>query len=90
MSAAKRITMSPPAEALQCASVRAVHGAYCDALQAAVRLIERLVEAGQQEHADAMARDTYALARRAERHMMRLAAQARRESAANHNGEHAA
>lgn len=89
-AAAKRITMTPPPAALQDPTVSEVYVAYVDGLDAAVRLIERLAAAGQQRHADAFARDTYAQARRAERHMKRLAAMARREAAANTNGEHAA
>lgn len=85
-----RATLSPPPDTLQHASVRAVHGAYQDLLRQACITIATLRECGAQNHADALAADAMKLARRGRLHMRQLAAQARREQAANSNGEHAA
>jgi hypothetical protein len=73
--------MTPPPDALQYASVRAVHGAYSDAMQAALRLIETLRQAGEVNHADAWAADVMKLSRRARLHMARLAKEEQRKEA---------
>lgn len=85
-----RATLSPPADVLQHETVRAIHGSYEDLMQQTLRTIATLRECGAQNHADALAADAMKLARRARLHMRQLAAQARREQAANTNREHAA
>ena len=85
-----RASLTPPPADMQHANVRAVFGTYEDLMQQALRTIATLRECGEQNYADALAQDAMAIARRGRVHMRNLAARARREAAANHNGEHAA
>jgi hypothetical protein len=86
----KRASMTPPPDTLQHETVRAIHGAYEDLMQQALRTIATLRKHGAQNHADALAANAMKLARKGRLHMRQLAAQARREQAANTNREHAA